>query len=91
MQSNAIEHALEEHSTEHASQLEMIPSYIWVLHYSWRETSIIIMPTRLCFPAFSLRQRGNAAEVSTPLLAFYNGIKPFKHLSTHEADPQASI
>ena len=77
MQSNAIEHALERHITEYVSRLEIMPSCIWILRYSWRETFILNMPTGPCFPAFSLRQRGGAAEVSTPLPALFNGKEPF--------------
>ena len=48
------------------------------------------MPTGPCFPTFSLRQRGGAAEVSTPPPALYNVTEPFRHLSIYEADPQTS-
>ena len=78
MQSNAIEHALERHITEYLSHLEIIPSCIWVPGYNWREPFIFSMPTGPYFPAFSLHQRGGAAELSTPLPALYEGKEPFQ-------------
>ena len=78
MQSNAIEHALERHITEYVSRLEIIPSCIWTLRYSWRGTFILNMQTGPYFPALSLRQRGGAAQVSTPLPASCKGKEPFQ-------------